>query len=53
MSKDHTQTQMAVMRSTEESLTFTIRQVHSLPAQAGTKIITNKPTSRMNRYLLL
>lgn len=43
----------AAMRSTEGCLTFTTRQVHGLPAQAGTKIITNKPTSRMNRYLLL
>ena len=53
MSKDQMQIQMAVMRSTEESLTFTTGQVHGLPAQAGTKIITNKPTSRMNRHLLL
>lgn len=32
---------------------LTTRQAHGLPAQAGTKIITNKPTSKMNKYLLL
>lgn len=50
MSRNQMQIQMTVTRITKQNLTFIIRQAHGLlPAQIGTKIITNKAIVRMER----